>query len=110
MATCSLRSSSAPARYAAEAISKLRDRGLSFLDVKPTVEQAFRAELAAKMKNTVWTTGCQSWYQTPDGDVFLWPAATFDYWWRTRTVDLSDYEQRALPIAARTRRGTRTAA
>jgi len=92
----------AQARYAAKAISELRDRNLAFLDVKPTVEQAFRTELAAKMKNTVWMTGCQSWYQTPDGDVFLWPAATFDYWWRTRTVDLNDYEQRAFGL---TRRG-----
>jgi hypothetical protein len=38
-------------------------------------------------------TGCQSWYQTPDGEVFLWPAATFDYWWKTRRIDLSDYSQ-----------------
>ncbi len=90
----------AQARYAAQAIGELRSRRLSFVDVKPSVEQAFRAELAAKMKNTVWTTGCQSWYQTPDGDVFLWPAATFDYWWRTRRVELADYEQRALPRPA----------
>jgi hypothetical protein len=43
------------------------------------------------MKNTVWTTGCSSWYQTPDGEVFLWPGATVDYWWRTRSVTLDDY-------------------
>jgi cation diffusion facilitator CzcD-associated flavoprotein CzcO len=85
----------AQARYATRAIATLRDRGLAFIDVLPSVEQAFRAELARKMKNTVWTTGCQSWYQTPDGEVFLWPGATFDYWWRTRRVDLDDFEQRA---------------
>jgi cation diffusion facilitator CzcD-associated flavoprotein CzcO len=87
----------AQARYAANALCELRDRNLAFLDVLPSAEQAFRAELAAKMKNTVWTTGCQSWYQTPDGDVFLWPGATFDYWWRTRSVPLHAYEMRAVP-------------
>ncbi|HEX5061788.1 MAG TPA: NAD(P)/FAD-dependent oxidoreductase [Kofleriaceae bacterium] len=86
----------AQARYAAKAIEELRARKLAFIDVLPSTEQAFRAELSRKMKNTVWMTGCQSWYQTPDGEVFLWPGATFDYWWRTRTVDLHAYEMRAL--------------
>ncbi|MDB4957504.1 MAG: Cyclohexanone monooxygenase [Myxococcales bacterium] len=86
----------AQARYATQAIAAVRDRALSFIDVRPAVEQKFRAELSRKMKNTVWTTGCQSWYQTPDGEVFLWPGATFDYWRRTRRVDLEDFEQRPM--------------
>ena len=94
----------AQARYAAQ-----RDRAdadaerCASIDVRPAVEQAFNAELSAKMKNTVWATGCQSWYQTPDGEVFLWPGATFDYWWRTRKVELADFEQVAL-AQLRTRR------
>jgi hypothetical protein len=47
------------------------------------------------MQNTVWMTGCSSWYQTPSGEVFLWPSATVDYWWRTRKLDLTAYEQHA---------------
>lgn len=86
----------AQARYAANAIGELRRRGLAFIDVLPSAEQAFRTELAAKMKTTVWTTGCSSWYQTPDGEVFLWPGATFDYWWRTRNVPMHAYETRPL--------------
>jgi cation diffusion facilitator CzcD-associated flavoprotein CzcO len=91
----------AQARYAANALCELRDRDLAFLDVLPSAEQAFRTELAAKMKNTVWTTGCTSWYQTPDGDVFLWPGATFDYWWRTRSVPMHAYEMRAREKSVR---------
>ena len=86
----------AQARYAANAIRQLRAKQLAFIDVLPSAEQAFRDELARKMKNTVWTTGCQSWYQTPDGEVFLWPGATFDYWWRTRAIDLDANEMRGL--------------
>jgi cation diffusion facilitator CzcD-associated flavoprotein CzcO len=85
----------AQARYAADAIAKLRDNHLAFIDVRPSVEQQFREELSRKMKNTVWATGCKSWYQTPNGEVFLWPGATFDYWWRTRALDLADYDQRS---------------
>jgi cation diffusion facilitator CzcD-associated flavoprotein CzcO len=81
----------AQARYAANAIAAMRDQKLASIDVKPVVEAGFRRELAAKMKNTVWTTGCSSWYQTPDGEVFLWPGATVDSWWRTRSVALEDY-------------------
>jgi cation diffusion facilitator CzcD-associated flavoprotein CzcO len=93
----------AQSRYAAQAISTMQDRRLAYIDVKPTVEQAFRAELHAKMKNTVWTSGCTSWYQTPDGEVFLWPGATVNYWWRTRRVDLHDYEACALSSLPRSR-------
>ena len=82
----------AQARYATRAIETMRARGLAFIDVHERAERAFRADLARRMKHTVWMTGCQSWYQTPDGEVFLWPAATIDYWRRTRTVALADYE------------------
>jgi cation diffusion facilitator CzcD-associated flavoprotein CzcO len=85
----------AQARYAARAVATLRDRKLSYLDVRPEAEAAFRAQLARKMENTVWTTGCSSWYQTPDGEVFLWPSASVDYWWRTRKLDMAAYETRA---------------
>jgi len=81
----------AQARYAALALAAMRDERVAAIDVRPDVESAFRTELARKMKNTVWMTGCQSWYQTPDGEVFLWPAATVDYWWKTRRVDLGEY-------------------
>lgn len=90
----------AQARYAVAAIRTLRRNALASLDVRPSVEQAFRAEVARKLEGTVWTSGCSSWYMAPDGDVLLWPSFTFDYWRRTRRVDLRDYEVRALAKAA----------
>jgi cation diffusion facilitator CzcD-associated flavoprotein CzcO len=85
----------AQARYATRAIRAMRANGLAYIDVRPEVERAFRAELARKMKDTVWTSGCTSWYQTPSGDVWLWPGASFDYWRRTRRFDPGDYELHA---------------
>src|SRR5262249_50510368 len=59
----------AQARYARRAIEAMRDRKLASIDVRPGVEEAFRAELAARMKRTVWTSGCKSWYQNAHGEV-----------------------------------------
>ena len=70
----------------------MRQRDLASIDVRPEVEQAFRADMTRRLKGTVWTSGCNSWYLTPDGEVFLWPGFTFDYWRRTRTANLADYQ------------------
>jgi len=90
----------AQARYAVQAITAMRRHSLASLDVLPRVEQAFRAELAGKLRNTVWTSGCNSWYMAPDGEVLLWPSFTFDYWRRTRRIDLRNYQVKALARTA----------
>lgn len=86
----------AQARYAVDAIRAMHRHGLAALDVRPDVELAFRAEMTQRLKKTVWTSGCSSWYMAPDGDVLLWPGFTFDYWRRTLRVDLRDYDTVAL--------------
>ena len=86
----------AQARYAVRAILEMRRRGLAALDVRPEIEGAFRAEMQRKLSGTVWTSGCSSWYMAPDGEVLLWPGFTFDYWRRTRRVQLRAYDTRAL--------------
>ena len=86
----------AQVHYAVRAILAMRRKGLAAIDVRPELEQAFRAELSRKLAGTVWTSGCRSWYMAPNGDVLLWPSFTFDYWRRTRRVPLSAYATRAL--------------
>jgi cation diffusion facilitator CzcD-associated flavoprotein CzcO len=86
----------AQARYAVAAIRAMRDQALAAIEVRPEVEARFRAGLARRMQNTVWTSGCNSWYQAPDGEVLLWPGFTFDYWRRTRRLALADYATVAL--------------
>lgn len=81
----------AQAHYIVDAITRMRAQKLASLEVRTDVEQAFRADMSERMKKTVWTSGCSSWYMAPDGEVLLWPGFTFDYWWRTRTAKLSDF-------------------
>jgi len=93
----------AQARYAVQAIQTMLRERIGYLDVTPEAERAFGDELRAKLKDTVWTSGCSSWYQAPDGQVLLWPGFTFDYWRRTRQVDLTAYH-RGTVTGARTDR------
>lgn len=81
----------AQARYAVAAIKTLRARGARSIEVRREAEHAFRQEMSKRLDGTVWTSGCNSWYQAPDGDVLLWPSLTLSYWLRTRTVRLADY-------------------
>lgn len=83
----------AQARYARQCIVALREHGLRALDVRPDVQRAFTAELQRKLGQTVWMSGCKSWYQTADGRAAaLWPGFTVSYWLRTRNLDLGDYQ------------------
>jgi cyclohexanone monooxygenase len=60
--------------YITECLKLLRDQ--RFSEIEPTEEatEAFNAELAAAMPNTVWATGgCQSWYLDKAGRIVTWP-------------------------------------
>jgi len=81
----------AQVHYAVEAIKAIRARRIDELEVRPEVERAFGEEMRRKHTQGVWASGCNSWYQAPDGEVLLWPSLTLSYWMRTRTVRLSDY-------------------
>jgi cation diffusion facilitator CzcD-associated flavoprotein CzcO len=85
----------AQARYALQCIQALRDRRLISLDVRADTQSSFNTELQARFANTVWQTGCKSWYLTETGrNASLWPGATWDYWRRTRKVELEDFVRR----------------
>lgn len=63
-----------------------------YVDVKPQVQEAFNARLQRDLQGTVWTSGCNSWYQQADGkNTALWPYSTVKYWLDTRKVKVDDY-------------------
>jgi cation diffusion facilitator CzcD-associated flavoprotein CzcO len=58
----------------------------------------FTREVRDRMRHTVWSTGCRSWYLDHFGhNTTLWPGSTIGYWWRTRRVDDRAFE----PVVAR---------
>jgi cation diffusion facilitator CzcD-associated flavoprotein CzcO len=100
----------AQARYIAQSVAAMRRHGLATMEVRTAVQDAFRDELRRKLENTVWTSGCTAWYQTPDGEVLLWPGFSFDYWRRTRRVDFRDYEVNLVASSRYPRGGDRSTA
>jgi cation diffusion facilitator CzcD-associated flavoprotein CzcO len=82
----------AQARYTAQSIAALARSGVAYMDVRAETQAAFTDELERKNAQTVWASGCSSWYRTPNGGLVTWPGFTFDYWRRTRRVAWSDYQ------------------
>lgn len=53
------------------------------VDVKHSAEVAFTAEIQEALKNTVWRSGCHSWYYTEDGwNSTVYPYTQVDFWRR----------------------------
>jgi cation diffusion facilitator CzcD-associated flavoprotein CzcO len=75
------------------ALREMRSRGASTVEVRDEVAEKYNADIQARLKGTVWNTGCQSWYLDAQGrNPTLWP----DWTWRFRHVtahfDPSQYE------------------
>lgn len=59
-------------------------------------------EVQQRMRGTVWTSGCSSWYLDANGrNTTLWPGFTFEFWHRTRHFDPQHYDVIPQPASAR---------
>jgi hypothetical protein len=72
--------------------------------VSDLAQREFNRDVQAAIKDTVWASGCSSWYQQDDGKNFvLWPWSTWKFWLRTRRMVPSHYvfgKKRAITQAA----------
>jgi cation diffusion facilitator CzcD-associated flavoprotein CzcO len=82
----------AQARYAVQGIRALDRSGAASLEVRADVQRRFDGELEKRLGRMVWSSGCSSWYLRDGKNRTLWPGFTVAYWWRTRRLDLADYE------------------
>jgi cation diffusion facilitator CzcD-associated flavoprotein CzcO len=63
------------------ALRHMRDRGAETIEVRREAQARYNTEIDGRMKGTVWTTGCASWYLDDTGrNPTLWP----DWTWRFR--------------------------
>jgi cation diffusion facilitator CzcD-associated flavoprotein CzcO len=80
------------AAYIVDAIKQQQQSGALFLDVKEDAQRRYNEKIQQDLKNTVWSSGCQSWYQQADGRNFtIWPGTTFAYRAMTRKLDARAY-------------------
>lgn len=82
----------AQARYALRFIELLRAGRIA--RVSPTAEatDSFNAQLRTALPQTVWTTGCVSWYLGRDGLPELWPWTPARHREMLHEPELCDYE------------------
>ena len=80
-----------------------RKRGADSIEVRPEAQAAFIRDVQQSLEGTVWTSGCQSWYQQEDGrNIALWPYSTWKYWLRTRRVREADFRLEKAPATVDT--------
>jgi cation diffusion facilitator CzcD-associated flavoprotein CzcO len=79
-------------RYIADCIRALERNGARTMAVRADVQRAYNDNLQRELAQTVWQSGCQSWYQTKRGrNTAIWPGFTFSFRHRTRRVREGDY-------------------
>ncbi|MGC4059828.1 MAG: NAD(P)/FAD-dependent oxidoreductase [Aquabacterium sp.] len=82
----------AQANYIVGAIKAMKERRIKALDVKPQAQAKFVDKVQAELKQTVWNSGCKSWYIDDKGrNTTLWPGFTFAYRLKTRRFKLNKY-------------------
>jgi len=83
----------AQVRYIVRCIKLVQDSGGTLLDVRADAQRAFNDGLQERLGDTVWGSGCKSWYLDSAGkNRTIWPGFTFDYWYRTRRPRSADFE------------------
>lgn len=79
--------------YVLDAIETMRAHNLKLVDVRPDTQSKYNARLQERLADTVWASGCASWYRAHDGrNTTLWPGFTFEFRLRTRRFDADRYE------------------
>ncbi|QRP44644.1 NAD(P)/FAD-dependent oxidoreductase [Amycolatopsis sp. FDAARGOS 1241] len=79
------------ARYIRQAVEQLARPGVSYLDVRPEVEERYDREVQKRLGHSVWSA-CTSWYRQADGRVSTnWPGLVTEYDRRTRVLDPADF-------------------
>jgi hypothetical protein len=80
------------AQYILDCIERIGNEEGKALAPKREAAEAFQASLREAMKDTLWVTGCSSWYIDPDGVPTLWPWSARRFHKLMTRPDFSDFE------------------
>jgi cyclohexanone monooxygenase len=79
-------------QYVLDAIKKMDHRGWKSVEVKEDAYSQYNASIHAKLGDSVWQTGCKSWYVNENGkNTTLWPGFTWQFRQQTRRFDAGCY-------------------
>ncbi len=86
--------------YILDCLRVMERRRLRSVEVQPLRQDAFNNAVQRRMRRTVWTSGCASWYLDAKGhNTTLWPGFTWEYRLRTRRFDPTRYGLIPRPAA-----------
>ena len=78
--------------YILDCLRMMKRRHIRAFEVRAEAHEAFDAEMQRRMENTVWMSGCTSWYLDARGhNRTLWPGFTFEFRHKTRRFDPQHY-------------------
>jgi hypothetical protein len=78
--------------YIVQCLKLLREKNAKYMNVRTHALRRYNEELEHRLEDTVWTSGCESWYTQEDGkNIAIWPGFSFRYRARTRTVEADHY-------------------
>lgn len=86
--------------YIMQLIESYRAGTFDKIDVKPEAQAEFNAALYEQMKQTVWVSGCKSWYQDSRGIPILWPWTPRKFRRDLARPKWDDFDLRLAPTAA----------
>ena len=83
------------------AVRRMERKGWKSVEVKPEVMARYNAGLQARMPHMVWSSGCNSWYLSDDGENHsLYPGFASEYVLRARRFRTRDYKVETTADAA----------
>lgn len=82
----------AQVRYVCELLGWAGQERLQTLDVRADVEARYNAWVQERLRDTIWASGCRSWYLSADGrNPTLWPGSTWAFERSLRRVRREDF-------------------
>jgi cation diffusion facilitator CzcD-associated flavoprotein CzcO len=76
-----------------DALKRMREDGADLVEARPEAQARYNADLDERMRETVWSTGCSSWYLDETGrNSTLWPDWTWRFRRRVARLDPAEYE------------------
>jgi cation diffusion facilitator CzcD-associated flavoprotein CzcO len=90
----------AQADFVLEWIKKIRRDELTAVVPSRVATDVFNAEMRDALPNTIWTSGCTSWYLGKDGLPELWPWAPERHRAMLRELHADEFELTATPAAS----------
>ncbi|MEC7815920.1 MAG: NAD(P)/FAD-dependent oxidoreductase [Pseudomonadota bacterium] len=83
-------------QYVLDAVKRMAKAGWRSVEVRSEAVADYNAGLQDKLGDSVWQTGCKSWYVNEQGrNTTLWPGFTWQFRQQTRRFDAAQYRCQA---------------